>query len=30
MKDVDVQLLAWQRFGFRSGTQVGLNNVADL
>ena len=30
MKDPDVQRLAWQRFGFRSGTQVGLNNVADF
>ena len=30
MKDADVQRLAWQRFGFRSGTQVGLNKVSDF
>jgi hypothetical protein len=30
MKDPQIQTLAWQRFGFRSGTQVGLNNVADF
>jgi hypothetical protein len=28
MKDREVQILAWQRFGFRSGTEVGLNDVA--
>jgi hypothetical protein len=27
MKDRDIQTLAWQRFGFRSGTEVGLNDV---
>jgi hypothetical protein len=30
MKDPQIQTLAWQRFGFRSGTQVGLNNVGDF
>lgn len=30
MKDTEVQQLAWKKFGFRSGTQVGLNNVSDF
>jgi hypothetical protein len=30
MKDTDIQTRAWKKFGFRSGTQVGLNNVADF
>jgi hypothetical protein len=30
MKDPEIQTLAWKKFGFRSGTQVGLNNVADF
>jgi hypothetical protein len=30
MKDTEIQTLAWKRFGFRSGTQIGLNNVADF
>ncbi len=28
MKDREIQILAWERFGFRSGTEVGLNDVA--
>jgi hypothetical protein len=30
MKDPEVQKLAWERYGFRSGTQFGINNVADF
>jgi hypothetical protein len=30
MKDPGVQALAWKKFGFRSGTQVGLNKVTDF
>jgi hypothetical protein len=30
MKDAEVQTLAWKKFGFRSGTQVGLNKVTDF
>lgn len=28
MKDKDIQKLAWERYGFRSGTEVGANDVA--
>jgi hypothetical protein len=28
MKDRELQTLAWQRFGFRSGTEVGINDVS--
>lgn len=30
MKDPAVQNIAWKRFGFRSGTQIGANNAADF
>jgi hypothetical protein len=30
MKDTEIQKLAWTKYGFRSGTQVGLNDVADV
>jgi hypothetical protein len=30
MKDPRIQTIAWKVYGFRSGTQVGLNNVADF
>jgi hypothetical protein len=30
MKDADIQTLAWKKYGFRSGTRVGLNNVGDF
>lgn len=30
MKDPEVQAIAWKKYGFRSGTQIGANNVADF
>ena len=30
MRDPEVQKLAWQKYGFRSGVQFGINNVADF
>ena len=30
MRDPDLQKLAWQKYGFRSGVQFGLNSVADF
>jgi hypothetical protein len=30
MKDPKIQTIAWKKFGFRSGVQIGLNNVADF
>jgi hypothetical protein len=30
MKDPDIQALAWRKYGFRSGTEVGINNVGDF
>jgi hypothetical protein len=28
--DVDIQTIAWKKFGFRSSVQLGLNNVTDF
>jgi hypothetical protein len=28
--DLDIQKLAWKKYGFRSSVQLGINNVADL
>lgn len=30
MKDPAVQDIAWKKYGFRSGTQIGANNIADF
>jgi hypothetical protein len=30
MRDPQIQKLAWQKYGFRSGVQIGINNVADF
>jgi hypothetical protein len=30
MKDTEIQTIAWNRYGFRSGTQIGLNDVAEF
>lgn len=30
MKDPEIQAIAWKTYGFRSGTQVGVNNVSDF
>lgn len=30
LRDPEIQKLAWQRFGFRSGVQFGITNVADF
>lgn len=30
MKDHDIQDIAWKTYGFRSGTELGLNNVKDF
>ncbi|WOP18741.1 hypothetical protein [Raineyella sp. LH-20] len=30
LQDEDLQTLAWKRYGFRSATNAGLNNVADF
>ena len=30
MQDRKIQTIAWQRYGFRSGTEIGLNDVADF
>ena len=30
MKDPEIQALAWRKYGFRSGTEVGPNNVGDF
>jgi hypothetical protein len=30
MKDPEIQSIAWKKYGFRSGTQVGVNHAADF
>ncbi|MBB5867937.1 hypothetical protein F4553_001316 [Allocatelliglobosispora scoriae] len=30
MKDTEIQTIAWKTYGFRSGTQIGFNNVTDF
>jgi hypothetical protein len=30
MKDHDIQTIAWKTYGFRSGVEIGLNNVTDF
>jgi len=30
MKDPEIQRLAWKRYGFRSGVQIGLNPISDF
>jgi hypothetical protein len=30
LRDPEVQKLAWQKYGFRSGVQFGINNVGDF
>jgi hypothetical protein len=30
MADHDIQAIAWKSYGFRSGTELGLNSVTDF
>ena len=30
LKDPQIQTIAWKKYGFRSGTQIGLNKVSDF